>query len=105
VIEGRWHAVESPGQSPVVPNAVKVVCVRAERQCQEDLTTAPPGRPAVSEVLDYRVRDWTNSKLVAVRRTGATEARLEVSLTGLAAEKFVREGKSVKDGGIRLRLE
>lgn len=105
VIEGRWHPEEATADSPVVPNSVRAVCTRAERQCREELTTAPPGKGPVVETFDYKVSEWTNAKLVATRRQDSSELQLRVSLTGLAAEKLSRNTKGDRDAGVRWRLE
>jgi hypothetical protein len=108
VIEGRWYPIEVPPTSPVITNAVRVVCVRGERSCQEDLTrlsTYPGGEP-VHDLLKYRIEEWTPAdkpagKLVASRREGATRVEIRVSLSGLAAEKVVMQN----EGETHWRLE
>lgn len=108
VVEGRWFPIEAGPKSPVVPNAARVVCTRAERSCKEELTRLAAGATGdgLHETLEYRVREWTKwgtpaGKLVASRREGATEIEIRVSLRGLAAEKVVME----RGGETRWRLE
>jgi hypothetical protein len=108
VIEGRWHPIEPGPKSPAILDAVRVVCVRAERSCTEDLTrfSTYPGAEPVHDVLQYRVDEWTKwgkpaGKLVASRRADAIEVQIRVSLSGLAAEKVVID----KEGATRWRLE
>jgi hypothetical protein len=108
VIEGRWYPVAAGPNARASPNAVRVLCARAERTCREDLTrlSAHPDAEPFREVLQYRVREWTKEgtpagKLVASRREGATEIEIRVSLSGLAAEKVVID----KGGETRWRLE
>jgi hypothetical protein len=92
VVEGRWFPIEAG--SLAVPNAVRVVCVRANRSCKEDLTrlTEGPGGKPVHEQREYRVDEWTQwgkpaGKLVASRRDSANPVEIRVSLSGLTAEK------------------
>jgi hypothetical protein len=59
----------------------------------------------VSETLDYRVREWTKAKLVAVRRSGLTEVELRISLTGSAAQKVVIDNKGGRGIETYWRLE
>jgi hypothetical protein len=108
VIEGRWHPIEPGPKSPAILNAVRVVCVRAERSCTEDLTRSStyPGAEPVQDVLQYRVDEWTKwgkpaGKIVSSRRADAIEVQIRVSLSGLAAEKVVID----KEGTTRWRLE
>lgn len=100
VVEGRWFPIEPGPASPVVPNAVRVVCGRAGRSCKEDLTrlAGEPGAQPVREVLKYRIDDWTKwgkpaGALLASRRDGETRIEIRVSLSGLVAEKVVIEGE------------
>jgi len=108
VIAGRWYPIEAEPKSPAIPNAVRVICVRVERACKEDLTrpSTYPGAEPVHDLLHYRVEEWTAvgqaaGKLVASRREGATEVEIRVSLSGLAAEKVVID----KGEETRWRLE
>jgi hypothetical protein len=105
VVEGRWHPIEPSPSSPAVPNAVRIVCLRAERSCREELTYAPTGRTPLTEALDYRVREWTNERLLAVRRGGGREFHLRVSLIGAAAVKVAVKGASDGVGDVAWRLE
>lgn len=96
VIEGRWTPIEGETASATKPNAVRVVCRRAERSCKEDLTRPSnyPGGDPVQDVWQYRVDEWTAwgkpvGRMVAVRREGARQIEIRVSLSGLAAEKVV----------------
>ena len=100
-IEGRWSLTAAQETSRVIPNAVRVVCVRQERSCKEELTrpAADPGADPVHEVLSYRVEEWTKEgkpagKLIASRREGTTEVEIRVSLSGFAAEKVVIDKKN-----------
>ncbi len=108
VIEGRWSPIEAGPKSPAIPNAVRVVCVRAERSCSEDLTRLShyPGADPVEDKWQYRVEEWTAlgkpaGRMVASRREGATQVQIRVSLSGLAAEKVVID----KGAETRWRLE
>jgi hypothetical protein len=98
VVEGRWFPIEAGSESPVLPNAVRVVCARAQRSCKEDLTrlAGESGVEPVHEALEYRIDEWTKwgkpaGKLVASRRDGTGQVEIRVSLRGLAAEKVVLE--------------
>ncbi len=100
VVEGRWFPIETEPPSPVVPNAVRLVCGRVERSCKEDLTrlAGASGAELVHEVLKYRIDDWTKwgkpaGRLLASRRDGLTQIEIRVSLSGLTAEKVVIEGE------------
>lgn len=100
VVEGHWFPIEAGPESPVVLNAVRVVCGRAERSCKEDLTrlASATGAEAVHEVLKYRIDDWTKwgkpaGSLLASRRDGLTQIEIRVSLSGLTAEKVVIQGE------------
>ena len=82
----------------MLPNAVRVVCTRAERSCKEDLTrlAGERGGEPVHEMLEYRIDEWTKwgkpaGKLVASRREGGAQVEIRVSLSGLTAEKVVIE--------------
>jgi hypothetical protein len=106
VIEGRWAPIDPGGAAPP-PNAVRVVCRRADRTCREELTTAAPaGTPEPArERAEYEAREWTPAKLVAVRRTQAgDEVELFISLVGNAATKSVTR-KRGRDAEVRWRLE
>jgi len=96
VVEGGWFPIEARPELPVLPNAVRVVCGRAERSCREDLTRPADERGAapVHETREYRVDEWAKwgrpaGKLVASRRDGGTQVEIRVSLSGLTAEKVV----------------
>lgn len=98
VVEGRWFPIEAGPESPVLPNAVRVVCARDLRSCKEDLTrlVGQGGAEPVHETLEYRIDEWTKwgkpaGKLVASRRDGEAQVEIRVSLSGLAAEKVVLE--------------
>ena len=92
-VEGRWVPIEAGVAA--TPNAVRVVCSRAERACNEDLARqSSAGGADVRETWKYRVEEWTKwgtpaGKLTASRREGAVEIEIRVSLSGLAAEKVV----------------
>jgi hypothetical protein len=105
VIEGRWSPVEEAVASAVAPNSVRVTCARSQQRCREELTTSPSGQKTVSETLDYRVREWTKAKLVAVRRSGPTQVELRISLTGSAAQKVVIDNKGGRGIETYWRLE
>lgn len=107
LLEGRWYPIEPGPKSPPLPNAVRVVCVRAKRSCKEDLTrfSSAGSAESVHDVLQYRVSEWTRGnragKLVASRQEGAVDVEIRVALRGGAAEKVV-----IKDGvETRWRLE
>lgn len=96
VVEGRWTPIEAGPEAPPLPNAVRVVCSRAQRSCKEDLTrlAGDGGAEPVHETLEYRVDEWTKwgkpaGKVVASRREGGARVELRVSLSGLTAEKVV----------------
>ena len=95
-LEGHWSPLEVGTRSPVVQNAMRVVYTRAERSCNENLTTFSPdaGAESVHHALEYRVTERTKpgkpaGKVIASRREGTTEIEIRVSLSGLAAEKVV----------------
>jgi hypothetical protein len=105
-LEGRWATIEPEG-APTLLNTVRVVCLRADRACREDLTTAAAaeGSPPTRELADYEVREWIPTRLVAVRRTPAgDDVVLYVSLMGRAATKSVSR-KGGRSTEIRWRLE
>jgi hypothetical protein len=108
VIEGRWFPIEAGHESLAYPNAVRVVCTRAQRSCKEDLArlAGKGGAEPLHEVLEYRIEEWTKwgkpaGKLVASRRDGGAEIEIRVSLSGLAVEKVVIE----KGRATRWRIE
>lgn len=99
VIEGSWYPIDAGPPSTAIPNAVRVVCVRAERSCQEDLTrlSAAPGAEPAHELLQYRIEQWTEpgkraGRLIASRREGAARIEIRVALRGKAAVKAVIAG-------------
>ncbi len=104
VLKGRWVPIEAVTDSPELPNAVQVVCLRTQRSCKEDLNrlTARAGAAPVHEVLEYRIEDWTKwgtpaGRLVASRRDEGAVIEIRVSLSGLAAEKaVVRKGSETR---------
>jgi hypothetical protein len=104
VIEGHWQPIEPGADLSAVPDSVRIVCVRTERTCTEDLTRT--GGEASHEVMRYRVDEWTKAgtpagRLIASRRDGAREIQIRVSLSGHAAEKAV----IAKSAETRWRLE
>jgi hypothetical protein len=105
VIEGRWHPVEASEASDDVTYLVHATCVRSERRCREELTTVRAGHPPATETREYKVREWTDWKLLAVRPEGPEEVQLRVSLTGLAAEKVTVSLKKRDQPETRWRLE
>lgn len=104
VVEGHWVPIAAGPESPVVQNAVRVVCGRAERSCKEDLTrlAGEPGAGPVHEALEYRVEEWTKwgtpaGRLVASRRQGGAQHEIRVSLSGLTAERVaVEKGRETR---------
>lgn len=108
VVEGRWFPVEAGPESPVPPNAVRVVCARVRRTCDEDLTRLADehGAEPVHAAFEYRIQEWTKwgtpaGKLVAFRQEGGAQVEIRVSLSGLAAEKVVTD----KGSETRWRVE
>jgi hypothetical protein len=106
VIEGRWSPHDAARGAAAAD--VRVVCVRSERTCREDLAAlaAAPGSDDGQSVVHYRVDEWTRpdkaaGKLVASRREGAVVFEIRVSLRGLAAEKVAID----KGAETRWRLE
>ncbi len=98
VVEGRWFPIEGGSESTVLPDGVRLACVRAERSCKEDLTrlAGQRGGERVRETREYRVDEWARwgtpaGKLVAWRRDGGTQVEIRVSLSGLTAQKTVME--------------
>jgi hypothetical protein len=105
-IEGRWHPIEPLAGLGSQPNGVRASCVRKDRVCREEITTATAGGEPRVEVFDYRVREWTKIRLVAARRTGpGVETQLRVSLVGNAAEKAIVRVKAGDEPSPRWRLE
>lgn len=108
VVEGRWAPIEAGPKSPDLPNAVRVVCTRAQRSCKEDLTRLADERAGepLHEALEYRVDEWTQwgkpaGRILASRRSAGTQVEIRVSLSGLTAEKVVIE----KGRQFRWRIE
>lgn len=106
-VEGQWIPIEPGPDSPLLPNAVRLRCLRAERSCKEELTR-PAGQAAspVREAHEYRLDEWTKwgqaaGRLVASRREGGVQVEIRVSLNGLTAEKVVID----KGHEIRWRIE
>jgi hypothetical protein len=105
VIEGRWHPVDASVAPADVSYVVRATCMRSERRCREELTTVRASHPPATETREYKVREWTDWKLLAVRPEGAEEVQLRVSLTGLAAERVTVSLKKRDQPETRWRLE
>ena len=105
VIEGRWQPVDASGASDDVTYVVRATCVRSERRCREELTTVQAGHSPATETREYKVREWTDWKLVAARAEGPEE----VAAAGFAHRTRSGEGHRQPQGSnqpeTRWRLE
>lgn len=103
-ISGRWKATKVPAYQlpPTEINTVRIYCNRTKKICTETVAYMRVEQDKKSSILDvldsfeYKITQWTDSKIVAVCKGKSDRYEMIISLKEKTAERIMRSTGEVE---------